>query len=71
MFVSDEQPLNAAEPMLVTLFGTTTLVMFVQLRKADAPMATTGCPSIVSGTTRSPVAGATPFTVAFPEASSA
>ena len=48
MFVSDEQPLNAAEPMLATLLGTTTLVMFVQLRKASLPMLVTP-----SGTTTS------------------
>ena len=35
------QPLNAEEPMLVTLFGIVILVRFIQSRKALAPMLVT------------------------------
>ena len=52
--------------MLVTLFGIVMLVIVVLLRKAFAPMATTGRPPIVAGIVTAPPAPVYPVMVILP-----
>ena len=55
MLVRPVQPLNALDPMLVTLSGMVTLVRLLQDWNAPFPMLVTGYPPSVSTITSAPV----------------
>ena len=63
MLVNPVHSLNASLPMLVTLLGIVMPVIVVLPLKAPTPMATTGRPPIVDGTTTAPPAAVYPVMV--------